>query len=54
MTLREASVALKVKVRTLRWWITTGKIRAEKIKQKWMIPDDEIARFKESEYDYKD
>ncbi len=46
MTLREASLALGVKVRTLRWWITVGKIRAEKVKRVWMIPETEIDRVK--------
>lgn len=47
MTLREASLALGVKVRTLRWWITVGKIRADKVNRAWMIPETEIARVKE-------
>ncbi len=45
-SLRKASVILGIKVRTLRWWVTTGKVKAFKLRggRMWMIPQSELER----------
>ena len=47
-TIREASTALGVKVRTIRDWIVKGKIKAAKfpVSRRWVIPESEIKRIK--------
>lgn len=40
MTIREASKALGIKVRTVREWIRTGRLRAEKHGKQWVILAD--------------
>jgi excisionase family DNA binding protein len=50
-SLREASKILGVKVRTLRSWISSGKIKAFKADDKgkghyWRIEEEEIERIK--------
>lgn len=44
--LKEASNILGIKVRTLRSWISSGKIKAKKYDHcaNWFIAHDEIAR----------
>ena len=42
MTIKETAQALGLKVRTIREWIKTGRIHAEKIGCRWIIPDEEI------------
>ena len=45
-SIKEASVVLGVKVRTVREWIKTGKIKAKKydISNRWFVPESEIIR----------
>lgn len=45
-TIREASPILHKAVRTIRWWIHTGKIEAEKPigTNRWLISESEIER----------
>lgn len=45
---RETAKLLGVKVRTIREWIRTGKIRAQKYpgSRRWYITDEEISRIK--------
>lgn len=45
-TLREAAKVLRIQVRTLREWIKTGKIKAEKQENGWYwrISEEEIMR----------
>lgn len=43
-TIREAAVDLGVKVRTIRAWISEGKIKAYKRGSLWLIPADEVRR----------
>ena len=43
-TLRQASDILGVRVRTLRWWISENKIKADKIDRQWRVSDAEIER----------
>lgn len=47
-SIREASVLIGKKVRTIRGWISQGKIKAAKFpsSKRWIIPDDEIKRLK--------
>jgi excisionase family DNA binding protein len=42
MTIKEAAEILGLKVRTIREWITTGRIYAVKVGCRWMIPEEEI------------
>lgn len=44
--LNEVSKLLGVKVRTLRWWISTGKLNARKITgtNRWIVTQEEIER----------
>lgn len=46
--IRQASVELGVKVRTIREWIRSGKIKAVKYNggTKWYISEEEISRIK--------
>ena len=45
-SLRQAAPMLGIKVRTLRAWIKTGKIQAQKyeVSNRWFIPQGEIER----------
>ena len=45
-SIKQASTVLGVKVRTVREWIRTGKIKAKKydISNRWFIPESEIIR----------
>jgi len=45
-TLREAAIALGIRVRTAREWIKSGKIKAVKAENGWYwkIPESEIER----------
>lgn len=47
-TIREASQLLGIKVRTVRSWISKGKIKAAKFpgSRRWVIPDTEIVRLR--------
>ena len=40
MTIREASKVLGIKVRTVREWIRTGRIQAEKRGKQWYVTAD--------------
>jgi len=53
-SIREAAIAIGVKVRTIRDWITNHKILAHKDKNNWywVISEDEIGRVK-NEYGHK-
>ena len=42
MTIRQAAKVLGLKVRTIRGWCITGKIRAERVGKYWIIPEEEI------------
>jgi excisionase family DNA binding protein len=42
MTVKEASKVLGLKVRTIRQWITEGKLKAEKQGCYWSIPEEEV------------
>lgn len=42
MTIRTAAGILGLKVRTIRGWCISGKIRAERVGKYWIIPEDEI------------
>lgn len=44
--LNEVSKLLGVKVRTLRWWITTGKLKAFKLAgtNRWAVKESEVIR----------
>lgn len=46
LTIKHASTALGLKVRTVREWVKTGKIRAIKYPNcpMWFIPESEIDR----------
>lgn len=56
-TLRQASDILGVRVRTLRWWISAEKIKAEKVDRQWFVSDTEIERIMDlrsgTVYDYE-
>lgn len=45
-TLQEAAITLKIRVRTVREWIKSGKIKAVKAENGWYwkIPESEIER----------
>lgn len=43
-TLKEAASIFGIKVRTMREWIKTGKVYAEKNGKYWIISEDEIYR----------
>ena len=46
-TIRQASNILKIKVRTIRVWISTGKLHATKNESgRWVITDEDIAEVK--------
>ena len=47
-SIRQASNLLKIKVRTAREWLRSGKIKAVKddISGRWRIPEDEIMRLR--------
>ena len=49
-SLREAAELLGIKVRTIREWIRTGKIQAEKENGGWYwrVPETEIRRLNEN------
>lgn len=40
MTIRQASKALGLKTRTIREWIKTGRLKAEKTGKMWNITED--------------
>ena len=45
MTIKQVSVVLGLKVRTVRSWITKGKLKAIKLgSNRWDIPEEEIYR----------
>lgn len=44
MTIREFAIATGRKVRTVRGWIHEGKIRANKVGNKWDIPEEELCK----------
>lgn len=41
-TVRQASIILNIKVRTIRSWIHSGKLKAKKVGKRWLIPEEEI------------
>lgn len=49
--IKEASVLLGIKVRTVRQWIIDGKLNAVKYKKcrMWFIPETEIKRMMKNE-----
>lgn len=49
-TIRQAADDLGVKVRTIRAWISDGKLKAIKCGNHWLIGIDEIKRFSEEKY----
>lgn len=51
--IKQVSVLLGVKVRTIREWIKCNKIKANKnvISKRWMIPESEIERLIAERYD---
>ena len=49
-TIRETAEALGVKVRTVRSWLSSGKMQAVKRGRAWMIPVDEIKRLSDQKY----
>lgn len=52
-TIQEASKILGVAVRTIRFWIQTGKIKAVKneTNHKWLISEEEVERVKNGHKD---
>lgn len=44
MTIRQTAEALGLKVRTIREWVKTDRIKAEKVGNYWVIPESEIER----------
>ena len=49
--LNEVATLLGVKVRTLRWWISTGKLKAFKLAgtNRWAVAESEIERLQRKE-----
>ena len=50
MTIRQAAKVLGLKVRTIRGWCITGKIRAERVGKYWYISEDEIYSVRVQDY----
>ena len=46
LSIPEAAAMLGVTVRTIRHWIASGTINAEKTGSRWGIPADEIERIR--------
>lgn len=48
LTIRQASKIIGLSVRTIRFWIQTGKIKAVKdeTNYKWLISEEEVERVK--------
>lgn len=45
-TIKQVANELNFKERTVRMWVTTGKIKAVKIMSEWRIPKEEVERLK--------
>lgn len=45
-TIRQAAPILGRYVRTVRWYVQIGKLKAEKRRNVWYIPESEIERIK--------